>query len=287
MTPEIKLIEWFDSHWYKIKYQIEDKEVTEYLPSVTTKLNIIAKLFLAYWRGDIGNREADLRVFEAQERGVRIHHGWYTMTTGGTVIYQPWQHPNYAQSEIDALTEQNAGNLAVIRYQDEMYDLWKLKRWIETVKPKFLFSELTVYSLSNKDAGTADNVMFLEEGEYLVNGKTPLKLAAGNYIADLKTGKVVDDNAYLQTAAYAKCFEEMGLGEITGSLILHTQAKTRSAIEGLATIYRTKEQVEQDYQDYRLASALWERKNADAKPDVFEFPALLTLKGDQNGKESK
>ena len=279
---EVKLVEWFDSHWYKIVYQdkeiVDGPDITTYFASTTTKLGIVSKPFLARWRGDIGNREADLRLFEAQERGIRIHHGWYTLTTGGVVIYQPFQRPNYNEEEISRLMDAYAGNVAIIRYQDEMYDLWKLQRWIDVVKPKFLASEMTVYSLTNKDAGTLDNLVFIEEGDYMINGAKPLHLPCGIYLLDLKTGKQVDDNAFMQTADYFMCVKEMGLGDSVGTLILHTQAATKKAIEGLSTLYRSKEQVEEDYKDYRLAAALWERKNADAKPNVFEFPSLLTLK---------
>lgn len=278
---EVKLVEWFDDHWYKINYQAVDAagnetEVTTYFPSVTTKLGVIAKPFIAKWRGDIGNREADLRMFESSERGVRIHHGWYTLTTQGIVLYQPPQRPNYQQSEIDGFIDEFMGNVAIIRYQDEMYDLVKLTKWLNIVKPITCASELIVYSIANKDAGTTDNVFDIEEGEYAINGSKPLNLPKGRYVADLKTGNVVDDDAFMQIACYAKCYEEMGLGEITGGLIIHTGAKTRTAIEGLATLYRTREQLEEDCKDYRLASALWERKNANAKPKVFEFPTLLT-----------
>ena len=138
---EIKLVEWFDSHFYKISYELEGKELTEYFASTTTKLGIVSKPFLAKWRGDIGNREADMRLFEAQERGVRIHHAWYTMTTGGAVVYQPSQRPNYNDHEISELMDKYAANVAIIRYQDEMYDLYKLSKWLEIVKPKILLSE--------------------------------------------------------------------------------------------------------------------------------------------------
>ena len=277
---EVKLVEWFDSHFYKIDYEDKDaKKKSEYFPSVTTKLGIVSKPFLARWRGDIGNREADMRVFESSERGVRIHNAWYTMTTGGAVIYQPPQKPNYNIEEVSKLQDDYAGNVAIMRYQDEMYDVVKLSKWVDIVNPKILISEFIVYSLLFKDAGTTDNVMMIEEGEYLINGAKPLKIPKGRYVVDLKSGNSVDDDAFMQTACYAKCYEEMGLGEITGTLILHTGAKTKSAIEGLATLYRSKEEMEKDYQDYRLASALWERKNADRKPKVFEFPTLLTLKG--------
>lgn len=277
---EVKLVEWFDDHFYKISLEEDGKVIEDYFPSVTTKLNIIAKPFLARWRGDIGNREADLRVFESSERGVRIHNGWYTLTIQGAVVYNPFNKPNYSSEELDSLSEQYAGNIAVIKYQDEMWDIIKLKKWIEAVKPQIKACELTVYSLKNRDAGTADNVMYIEAGEYLINGSKPLNLPAGLYVVDLKSGKQIDDNAFLQTACYAKCLEEMGYGEIQGTLVLHTGASTKKGIEGLATHYRTKEEMEQDYEDYRLAARLWERRNSEAKPTIFSFPALITLKGE-------
>lgn len=87
-------------------------------------------------------------------------------------------------------------------------------------------------------------------------------------------------------ACYAKCYEEMSGEKVAGALILHTAAKTRTGIEGLSTLYVSGEQIEQDYQDYRHASAIWERKNADRQPKVFEFPALLTI-GGSDGKDTE
>lgn len=280
MKPEVevKMIEWFDSRFYKIKYQKEDVEICDYFASVTTKLGIISKPFLAHWRGSVGNREADLRSFEASERGVRIHSAWYSLTTGGAVLYNPFQNPNYSKEEIEKLQEEYLGNVSVVQYQDEMYDVFKLKRWLEIVKPKIILSEKTVYSLKNKDAGTLDNLMEIEEGKYLVSGKEPIHIPGGIYVVDLKSGKEVDENANMQTACYADCVEEMEIAKIEGTLILHTGSKVRNGIEGLSTILRNKDEMRQDYSDYRLASALWERKNADARPRVFEFPSLLTMK---------
>jgi|SRR3990167_2175965 len=280
-TKAIEMIEFFDDHWYKISLttpEDPDKTVDIYIPSVTTKLNIIAKPFLARWRGDVGNREADMRVFEACERGVRIHSAWNTLSTGGAVLYNPVKRINYSLDQIDEIATEYAGNIEIVRYQDEMMDVWKLQKWVEIVKPKMVASELPVYSLAHMDAGTADNIMDIEAGKYQVNGATALELPAGRYVIDLKSGKQVDDNAFMQTAAYAKCIEEMGRGEITGSLILHTGASTKKGIEGLATLYRTKEEMQEDYENYRLAASLWERKNKDAKPKTFVFPSILSLK---------
>lgn len=288
-TKEIKLVEWFDDHWYKVAYDIgpDNKPIYDYIPSVSTKLSASPKPFLAKWRGDVGNREADLRMFEAAQSGTRIHHGWQTLTTGGTVIFNPWQKPLYSNAEIEEITKSNNGNVAVMAYQDEHYDLVKLAEWCNRVRPRYLASEMIVYDLDRKDAGTTDNVLWIPGGKYEINGAKGLLLPEGWYIADLKTGNTVDDDAFMQLSAYWKCVIWMivhgfyilpeGSGEFMGALVIHTGAKTKTAIEGLSTLYRSPEELETDYSDYRAVSQVWERKNANARPKSFEFPAVLKL----------
>lgn len=280
---EVKMVEWFDEHWYKLTLLLEESPPEiRWIPSVTTKLNITDKPFLAKWRGDIGNREADTRLREAQDRGKRIHDAWHRFCTGGAVLYNPWNKPNYTADEVKELQAEHNGNLAILQYQDEMLAIVKLQRLVEILKPKMIFSEKIVYSLANNDAGTADNGWEIAEGEYKVNGAKPLFIKGGRYLVDLKTGSVVDETAYQQTACYVRCDEEMGAPTYEGTLILHTSAKTKSGIEGLACILRAREDVEKDYQTYRLKSELWQRTNEDAAPRVFEFPALIRLKETNN-----
>lgn len=269
----ITMIEFYDSHWYKV--QVGKR--TEFFASATTKLGVVAKPYLAQWRGDLGNREADLRLFEAQERGTRIHHAWYTLTTGGAVLYQPRLKPNYSRDQVDRLMKRYDGNIALVRYQDEMFQIYKLQRMLATLRPGIVSSEIAVYSLKHKDAGTIDNVFDIEEGEYYINGSRPLYLPKGRYVADLKTGASVQDEAWLQTACYANCYEEMDLGEIEGTLIIHTGSKNVRGIEGLSVQYHNSEELKDDTKAYRHAAALWERKNKDTQPKVFEFPKLITM----------
>lgn len=275
---EVKTVEWFDDRYYKII----DGKLTDYYPSVTTKLGIVAKPFLAKWRGEIGNREADMRLFEAQERGTRIHAAWETLTLGGLVVFNPPKKPLFIPEQIEEYKKQFNGLVEVIKYQDEQLQISKLKKFLEIVQPKIQSSELTVYSTSNREAGTVDNVMDIKAGEYLVNGRTPLRIPGpgGRYIVDLKTGSTIDDNAFMQTAAYARCYEEMGLGTISGTLILHTGSSIKTGIAGLGVHLRTINEVNEDYKDFRHVSAMWERKHKDDKPETFEIPALITMKGE-------
>lgn len=277
------MVEFFNDHWYKVDLLEEGLAKTHWIPSVTTKLNIIGKPFLTKWRGDVGNREADLKMFEAGQRGKRIHHAWHVFCTSGTVVYNPWEHPNYTEAEIAELKKSHP-LMTILQYQDEMLDLIKLQRLVKELKPKMIESEKVVYCLETNDAGTVDNIWDIEAGSYFINGSKPLTVEAGRYIVDLKTGSVVDDNAYLQIASYAHCVSSMKQLEgnyadsnIQGTLILHTGSSNKSGIEGFSAKLRNNAEKNKDYEDYRLAAKLWERKHSGDTPKVFEFPSLIKL----------
>ena len=284
MENKVKMVEFFDDHFYKVA---EEGNPPIYIPSVTTKLQASPKPFLARWRGDVGNREADSRMLEAGDRGSRIHHAYHVFKTNGAVIFQPWQKPIYTREQIMEFEKQYEGNIAVLYTQDEMYQLYKLQRLYDILKPGILFSEAIVYSVETMDAGQVDDIWHIQAGEYKVNGREPLVLEEGLYINDLKTGKEVDDDAFMQVAAYLKTAERMGMGPFRGTLITHTNAKTKTGIEGLSVSYRSLPEVEQDYADYRHVAAIWERKFGNMKPKIFEFPSLIVQnKGEENANNT-
>jgi hypothetical protein len=268
------VIDWFDDRYY----QVTVNGVTHYLPSVTTKLGIIDKPFLSRWRGDLGNREADLRMHEAGDRGKRIHWAYEIALKGGLVIYNPWQNPVFTADGIQELRDKNHGLVAILQTQDEMLQLTKLQKQFDALKPEVLEIERKVYDIERRDAGTIDQVFRIKEGEYLISGAKPLYLAAGVYINDLKTGKSVDNNTWLQLAAYGAMYEALSGVHITGALITHTGATIKGGIQGLKTLVRDRlTLLGSDYPDYRHASALWERDHKDDQPETFQFPAMIRL----------
>jgi hypothetical protein len=270
-----RMVEWFDDHWYIITM---DNGQRVPIASVTTKLSASPKPFLSRWRGDIGNREADRRMNDAAERGSRIHYAWYVLTGGGVVLYNPAIHPIYSMEDISIIEQQNNGKVFVLQYQDEMYAVYKLKQWLDIVRPRILEREKIVYSLSMNAAGTMDNLIEIDGGSYLINGKTPLALPGGIYVLDLKTGNSIDeDDAPAQAAAYARMETEMSGRQITGTLIVHTSAKTKNGIPGLATLYRNETEMAEDLDYYTAVAAVWERKLKKEKPVMFEFPSLIKL----------
>lgn len=263
---------WFDDHWYKVKKD----GVDHYIASVTTKLDVEAKPFLGRWRGDIGNREADLRVYESGMRGKRIHHALQTYLLGGIVLYNPWESPIYTDAQIEDMRQSVNGVLVVLKDQGEMLDVWKLERFFEIVNPKVVETEKIVYSIDHDIAGTLDIAMIIEAGTYAVNGAKSLVIPeTGRYVADLKTGKVVDESVFRQLAPYCFAYEDMGLGRPVGALILHTGATTRGGIPGFATKVCMREDLKPWLDDYHHLAAIWKRNNPTAGPTVFSFPSKI------------
>lgn len=272
----IVLVEWFDDHWYKV---VKDGQ-THWLPSVTTKLGIIDKPGLARWRGDVGNREADMRMHSQGDRGKRIHWAWATALEGGAVVYDPWQNPVYTPEGIAELSAKYNGKIAVIRTQDEMFQIDKLRRQHAILKPKVLAVELKVYDLETKDAGTIDSVEFIDTGFYMVNGAKQIPINKGIWIRDLKTGTWLGDEANYQTAKYLAMYEKMFGVKCAGTLITHTAAATKKGIAGLGTYDRTREQVyDEDLPMYEKIAAVWNATHKNDQPETFNFPSVITLNG--------
>lgn len=287
MENKPQLIEFRSEHWYRVdEVKVVEgavgETITHYIPSVTTKLGVKEKSFLAKWRGDIGNREADMRLFEAQQKGIRIHSAVEKMLRGGSVIYNPWNHPVYSQEQIAEMQEE--GPLAIVQHQDEMLDVWKVKQQLDILKPKVMDVEMMVYDLENKDAGTIDHVYEVQEGIYAINGRTEIHLDAGIYIGDLKTGQSVTDDVWLQVAPYLVMYEKMTGNQVAGAIVTHTGSKTKTGIPGLSTLVRSRQVlIESDYPDYRRASDLWMRDHKNDKPETYKIPSILKLQGEQNG----
>lgn len=267
---EAQMVQYFDDHFYKVG--------ENYIASVTTKLSVESKPFLARWRGDVGNREADMRMHDASQRGKRIHYAWWVYITGGTVVYNPWENPTYSEEDIKKLKSE--GILFVLNSQDEMLQLWKLQRFFELVNPQIRHAELIVYSVEKDIAGTLDNAFLIEKGKYDVSGKNQLVIPkTGVYIADLKTGNSFEESMWNQIAPYSKCYEEMGYGKTEGGLILHTGAKSKSGISGLSVPLRTAEELDHDFIIYQKIADIWKERNPGYGPDIFSFPSLIKKRG--------
>ena len=274
---DVKMIDWFDDHWYKIHYTDTNKvDQTDYLASVTTKLGAIDKPWLAQYYGTHGSREAKRLTAEAGDRGSRIHHAWYTYTDGGAVVYNPDRHPVYTKEELEEIYKKYNHNVCVLRKQDEMYDIMKLQKMCQILKPELKEAEKIVYSIEDRDAGTMDNLLGIKEGTYEVSGSKPLKLPGGLYPFDLKSGKVIDKGAKMQVSRYGILAEKAGYGTMAGALLGHTGATTRTGIAGFSLIYISREEMLELNQQYLRVAKVWEDQFGTAKPKVIQIPGIIS-----------
>lgn len=292
-------VEFFDDRFYKvnIKGETKDEDSVEFYPSITTILGVTRKHGIEHWRGDIGNREADLRMEEAADAGSRIHHACQAILCGGLALYNPRYQPVYSAEQIDEMRKEFGWKLWVFTRQSEWMSVVRFKQWLEVVKPILVDTERTVWDHENKVAGTMDYLFYIREGEYKINGATPLKLPAGYYVADLKTGKHIDDDAHVQVAKYAQMISRMIIagdyafsGEnmpelkyVKEGLIIHTNANIKTGIEGLSTKYLPYSETSESaaYFDSALFP-VWKRKT-DAKPRIFNVPTAIRWQGAQVG----
>lgn len=269
----VRMCEWFDDHFYRIEFDNGD---VKYYPSYTTKLGCAPKPFLARWRGDVGNREADMRMYDASNKGKRVHYACSLLLDGGIIIYNPHTHPNYSKEAISKMQEGCDREIFILQDQDEQYQVSKFFRWIKIVNPEIVSRDMIVADHEYQEAGTLDFLFKIKAGEYYVSGKKPVIIPQdGLYVADLKTGSDVWDEYYMQIAGYAKAY---GIEQIAGGMIIHTNAKTKTGIEGLSTTVRTLDEMKHDYEGFRHIAAIWDRQNPNPIPQMIEFPTLLTLR---------
>lgn len=301
MKKRIKpqLVQWFDDHFYKFTFKKNefqsiinnclinkipvphnDKEqLCIWIPSVTTKLNITPKPHLHRWRGEVGNREADRRMKEGQEKGSSIHNAWHCANTEGIIIYNDKRRPIYSDKQINQFRKKAKGNISIIDTQQEMYELWKLQQWFDIVQPKIVYCETIVYDFDTIDAGTMDNLVHIKKGLYMVNGATPLALEEGFYILDVKTGNgVSQEDAGAQMAKYAAMAEKIYGIKVEGTMILHTNANTKKGIEGMATYFCNREEMAENLNYFTKMADAWAVSGlAKDKPKVFDFPTLIQM----------
>ena len=213
--------------------------------------------------------------------GSRIHWAWQLYCNGGAILYNPEQHQPYTPEELAEIKAKYEGRYFMLRTQDEMYQLSKLMAWEKAVKPKENRTEQIVYDIEEKDAGTLDNLMLIDKGEYEIAGAKPMKLEGGWYVVDYKSGNNISSKAPMQVSRYGAMVEKMYAKDehpikIAGGLIIHTGATTRKGIEGLQTIHIPRDEMIILNQDYKDIAKVWNRQMASAKPKVRQLPALIT-----------
>ncbi len=266
-------IDWFDEHYYLV---LKNNEEVFY-PSVTTILQVTPKPHLHRWRGNVGNEEADRKKHEGQERGRNVHDACETLSKGGVVKLHQGKYI-VTLEEFYELKKQHGNNVVILFDQFQYLQAFRFKRFLEEVNPEQITTEQTVFSHKHRYAGTLDYKFFLRAGKYSINGSKPVELEEGWYIADLKSSNYLSPDNYLQLAAYWEAEVEQNGSDIIGALLIHTNASTRTGIEGLGVKLITPDDKDDYFDQFLKIYEVWKINPSPSAPKVFQMPRELIYK---------
>jgi hypothetical protein len=238
-----------------------DEGVEIYCPSVTTILNLVSPMpYLARWRGDIGNREADYIVSEALDNGSHIHSGCEAYCKNKTLY----------MLEVEDLVK-NIEDKFLVRSQMAMMQIARFEKLLDLFKPKIISIEESVFKLGKICyAGTLDYIFEIKEGIYELSNRTKIELKGGLYVVDLKTGKSASDTMFIQTSAYTKCIMDK---EIIGNMIWHLNSDRKTGIIG-ANVLATYD-IELYYEQFLNYYKTFMFQNSELKPKLYKIPLIL------------
>ena len=213
----------------------------EYYPSVTYVLSYYPKgKFFEDWLKKVGY-SADYIVKKASEEGTQVH---------------------------EMIEEYlNGKELKFLEHGRPMYDpnVWQMflrfVEWWEEYNPTLIEAEVHLFSDELKVAGTCDLVCE-------INGEL--------WVIDFKTSNHLQTTYDLQTAMYAKCFEECFGKKVDRTGILWLKSSKRGPKKGKMQgkgweIYESSRAIEENLNIYRAVRTLFDLENPNHKPAFTEF----------------
>jgi len=239
-----------DERYYSIATTNANTGLPEYqfIPSVTWIAGYYPKGIAFYkWLADKGWDDSQALKVSAGARGSRVHKVTELLEDGCEFdISSTVESVDGTRQELDA-TELQAVNSFI--------------NWHTETKPKCLASEMTVFG--DGYAGTIDRI-------YIIDGKV--------WILDLKTSKQVWEEMILQISAYSHAnidFKSLGITE-------EQWADRGLAILQIGYCLNKKgwkfNEVEDKYDLFQMAKAIWKNENPDDKPKQINIPLKLKLK---------
>ena len=200
-----------------MSFRFDDKTHTYWydgqrMTGVTTVLGVIAKPMLIGWAA---NQTADYILEHSSKEG---------LDSNGVLLVEPQviEDARTAHTRTrDRRASEGTGTHKLVEdhvkscianggeaapHQTDDHQLYQFVDWAVTNKVTFLESEKVMYHPDWFVGGTTDLL-------FVIGGK--------KYIADVKTSKAVYYEAHVQMAAYRAMLENMGEGDIHGSVIIH------------------------------------------------------------------
>ena len=213
----------------------------EYYPSVTYVLSHYPKgKFFEDWLKKVGY-SADYIVKKASEEGTQVHEMIEAYLNGEELKFLEHGRPMYAPN--------------IWQMFLRFVDFW------EEYKPTLIEAEIHLFSDELKIAGTCDMVCE-------INGEL--------WVIDFKTSNHLQTTYDLQTAIYAKCFEECFGKKVDRTGVLWLKSSKRRAkkdkMQGKGwEMYESPSTQEDNLNIYRAVRTLFDIENPNHKPAFTEF----------------
>lgn len=223
-----------DERWYL------HPEKKIWVPSSTWIGSYVPSKDLAIWMAKKGYDEAELIKREAGAKGSRVHKGIEILSTGGEVKHN------------DAFTD-GEGEYKELT-AEEYAAIISFKEWCEEAKPKFLYSERTVFNLKDNYAGTLDAMVELNGEIYILDYKTS---------ADIYLSHQVQISSYYHADDIIA--DKMAILQLGYKRNKHKKYKFT--------------EVEDCYDLFLSAQKFWATDNKDKKPLQKDFPISIKLNG--------
>ncbi len=213
----------------------------EYYPSVTYVLSHYPKgKFFEDWLKKVGY-SADYIVKRASEEGTQVHEMIEDYLNGKKLSFLEHGIPMYAPN--------------VWQMFLRFVDFW------EEYKPTLIEAEIHLFSDELKVAGTCDMVCE-------INGEL--------WVIDFKTSNHLQTTYDLQTALYAKCFEECFNKKVDRTGVLWLKSSKRGSkkdkMQGKGwEMYESPRTQEDNLNIYKAVRTLFDIENPNHKPAFTEF----------------
>jgi genome maintenance exonuclease 1 len=226
------------------------KKGEKYYPSVTSVLQYFPKnKFFENWLKDVGHN-SDIIVRKAANEGTQVHEAIEDYLLG---------------KEITWLNEYSEAKYSM----DVWKNILKFDEFWKQVKPTLIESEIHLFSDEAKIAGTCDLVLEVD-GEI--------------WILDIKTSNSLHTSQDLQTAAYAKMWNETFEEKVVRAGILWLKSSKRGPdksgkkIQGKGwEVYESSRSIEENWDFFQKILDLYHLENPDAKPAFESFPLSVKL----------
>jgi len=213
----------------------------EYYPSVTYVLSCYPKgKFFEDWLKKVGY-SADFIVKKASEEGTQVHEMIEDYLNGKELKFLEHGIPMYVPH--------------VWQMFLRFVDFW------EEYKPTLIEAEIHLFSDKLRIAGTCDMVCEID-GEL--------------WVIDFKTSNHLQTTYDLQTAIYAKCFEECFGKKVNRTGVLWLKSSKRGPKKGKIQgkgweMYESKRTQEENLEIYNSVRQLFNLENPNHKPYFTEF----------------